>query len=278
MNPIHVFIRGEGPDLVMVHGSGSNADGWMSVVAKLSRDHRLIVYDRRGSGRSGEIPAGGNSLSSHADDLLAVVQSHCRAAPIVLGASFGGAVALEASRRAPSVFSALVLSEPPIPAGDDDAPFPAPFHDELKRLAASADPKEASLYFLRHVLEPEEIARLPRRWLDWTLAMTPAILDDCQALMSHRFRSSQLAACTVPVLLVGGERSKPWFSRSLASLERRLPSARRHVFEGSGHMVHSDVAEEYADLVRELSERTRAGLVPPWPPRVLPPYSEGASG
>jgi pimeloyl-ACP methyl ester carboxylesterase len=41
---------GEGPPLVLVHGSATDLTTWDDVVDELSRNFRVIAYDRRGYG------------------------------------------------------------------------------------------------------------------------------------------------------------------------------------------------------------------------------------
>jgi pimeloyl-ACP methyl ester carboxylesterase len=63
---------GEGPPLVLVHGSATDMTTWDGVVDELARDHRVTTYDRRGYGRSRHAPVRDHRV--HARDLAAVLE------------------------------------------------------------------------------------------------------------------------------------------------------------------------------------------------------------
>ena len=63
---------GEGPPLVLVHGSATDLTTWDGVVDDLARDHRVIAYDRRGYGVSTHRPVRDHRV--HARDLTAVLE------------------------------------------------------------------------------------------------------------------------------------------------------------------------------------------------------------
>jgi len=50
---LHYRTAGEGSPLVLVHGSCTDMSTWDGVVDDLARDHRVIIYDRRGMGGRG---------------------------------------------------------------------------------------------------------------------------------------------------------------------------------------------------------------------------------
>ncbi len=49
---IHYEVRGQGPPLLMIHGSGLDAGGFSPVADILSDVYMVITYDRRGNSRS----------------------------------------------------------------------------------------------------------------------------------------------------------------------------------------------------------------------------------
>ena len=99
---VHAQIMGAGPDLVLIHGaSGNTRDMALSLGAALASDYRVIIFDRPGLGYTGRTdPSYANYLSNRSETPREQADLLVRAArqlgvenPIVVGHSFGGAVA-----------------------------------------------------------------------------------------------------------------------------------------------------------------------------------------
>ncbi|GDY55986.1 hypothetical protein SVIO_066090 [Streptomyces violaceusniger] len=74
---IHTELHGpeDAPAVVLAHGWVCSTAFWAPVLRALSADHRVIVYDQRGHGRSPAPGPGGYSTEALADDLVAVVDA-----------------------------------------------------------------------------------------------------------------------------------------------------------------------------------------------------------
>ncbi len=106
---VHAVVRGEGPDLVLIHGSsGSTRDFTFGLAEKLARDYRVIVFDRPGLGYSDPLPRGRHGIRAQAEHLARAAQQLGAEQPIVLGQSYGGAVALAWAAYLPDRLSAVV--------------------------------------------------------------------------------------------------------------------------------------------------------------------------
>lgn len=114
---IHLMVSGEGPDLVLIHGaSGSLRDFTYQLVDMLKDRYRVIAVDRPGMGRS-DRPAGYGGFWSNDAEPPALQARLLEAAasrlgleePIVLGHSYGGAVALSWALEHPEETAGLVL-------------------------------------------------------------------------------------------------------------------------------------------------------------------------
>jgi pimeloyl-ACP methyl ester carboxylesterase len=103
---------GAGPDVVLVHAGVADQRMWEPVVDRLADRCSLLRYDLRGFGRSDRFDAGPFSPSA---DLLGVLDAVGVGSAVLVGASFGGFVALEAAITAPERFGALVLLDAPLP-------------------------------------------------------------------------------------------------------------------------------------------------------------------
>ncbi len=110
---VHAVVRGDGPDLVMIHGaSGNLRDFTFDLMDRLTDDFRVIAFDRPGLGWSDRQEGIEQSPLAQADVLRAAAAQLDVENPIVLGHSYGGAVALGWALRAPQDTAALVLVAP----------------------------------------------------------------------------------------------------------------------------------------------------------------------
>lgn len=118
---IHAYIVGTGPDLVLIHGSSGHVrDMAFSFIDRVSDRYRVIALDRPGMGHSDALPRGAEGIHDQARVLRKAVAALGVERPIVLGQSYGGAVALAWAVDAPQSLSALVtLAGPshPWPSG-----------------------------------------------------------------------------------------------------------------------------------------------------------------
>src|ERR1051326_1149162 len=117
VNGIDLFYReaGSGPTLLLIHGTGFNADVWDDVIEPLAQRHRVIAYDRRGYGRSKGDPAPkATYMAQQAEDMIALLRALNAAPAILLGWSAGAIHALVATRSHPDCVKRLILYEPPL--------------------------------------------------------------------------------------------------------------------------------------------------------------------
>lgn len=117
---VHLVVQGraqgEAPDVVLIHGSsGSTRDMTFALAPALAERYRVISVDRPGLGWSAR-DADGASLARQAQLLQGAVAQVGADRPIVVGQSYGGAVALTWALDYPDQTAALVtLSSPAFP-------------------------------------------------------------------------------------------------------------------------------------------------------------------
>lgn len=100
---IHVELHGpEGaPAVVLAHGWTCNTRFWDAQVRDLAVDHRVVVYDQRGHGRTPEAGPGGYSTRALADDMEAVLKATLAPGQkaVLGGHSMGGMTLMAAAGR-----------------------------------------------------------------------------------------------------------------------------------------------------------------------------------
>ncbi len=100
----------ERPTLIVLHGGpGFDHASLRPYFDRFSDSHQVIYLDHRGNGRSGG-ERDGWSLEQWGDDIHGFCQALGIEAPVILGQSFGGMVAMSYAARHPEGPSKLVLS------------------------------------------------------------------------------------------------------------------------------------------------------------------------
>lgn len=246
------------PVLLLVHGSATDSSTWSIQLASPLRERfALWAYDRRGTGASSAEAAGEAadqappSIADHAAD-AAELARQAGGKVWIAGSSFGAVVALEVMRSYPELLHGAALIEPPIAAADDLAAAPG-FVAELDRLAAASGGEAAAEKFLRTVLGAAAFDRIPRAFRARSLQLWPQIRADSLALAAYAPRYAELRELRVPALLLGGERSAPFFRPTLAALAAALPAARLEIVKGAGHMLHVEAPRRFTELMLELA-------------------------
>src|SRR3982751_3470513 len=103
-------VMREKPTLLMLHGGpGSDHSIYRPAYSALADIAQIVYLDHRGNGRSEDGPREGWNLAQWGDDVRAFCDALGIVDPIVLGASFGGMVALAYATRHPTHPSRLIL-------------------------------------------------------------------------------------------------------------------------------------------------------------------------
>lgn len=100
---------GAGTPVLLVHGGGADRSHWHALIPLLATDRTVVSYDQRGYGESDPPADGRRDLAAMAADVLSVASATGLGRPILVGHSFGGAVAGEAAARFPDRFAAVVF-------------------------------------------------------------------------------------------------------------------------------------------------------------------------
>jgi pimeloyl-ACP methyl ester carboxylesterase len=107
---LHLLQKGQGPDIVLIHGaSGNMRDFTHDLMGRLMASYRVTVLDRPGLGYSQRLDRNGATIFEQADHLAAAMADLGVRRPLVLGHSYGGAVALAWAARHPVGVAGLVL-------------------------------------------------------------------------------------------------------------------------------------------------------------------------
>lgn len=218
---------GHGDRVVLVHGDVFDAEATWSAQGTLAADHRLVLVNRRGFGRSPDVD--GEDFALDADDVATILGPGAH--PV--GNSYGGVVALLTAAAHPELVRSLAVFEPPafglVPERSDVRQF----RRTVEELVASRPTPEE---FLRQfvIAVGGDPGRLPT-------PLRPALVKAASVQMHGRFPWEAqmpldvLAHTPFPKLVVSGDHSK-MFDAVCDVLKLRL-RARREVLSGAGHSI-----------------------------------------
>ncbi|MER5936299.1 alpha/beta hydrolase [Streptomyces sp. NPDC001928] len=261
---IYYEVAGDGDPLVLVHGSWGDHYNWLPVMKDLTRDHRVLVYDRRGHSRS-ERPPGQGSRREDEDDLAALIEILGFAPAFVAGNSFGGSTALGLAGRRPELFRGIVAHEPPLMGIVADDPESGPLMAATGRRMASVvarlragEPLAGARQFVEEVaFGPGEWERMPDRARETFRVNAPTFADEQGDPQWADLDLARLSGYRGPALLTLGSESPTWFAAIVGRLSGVLPHSSTHIFEGAGHLPHVTHPADYARQVRALVARGR---------------------
>jgi pimeloyl-ACP methyl ester carboxylesterase len=108
---IHYVEAGSGPPILLIHGLGGQLRNFSyALLERLAPTHRVILVDRPGAGHSPRMR--GYGIAEHAALVARFIAEVGLDRPIVVGHSFGGAVALALALDHPHAVTRLALVAP----------------------------------------------------------------------------------------------------------------------------------------------------------------------
>ena len=234
------------PPIILVHGAPDRSAAFRRVLTHL-RDRHVIVYDRRGYGRSLHLPTA-RTMVEHAEDLLRLA-GRCAQPPTVVAHSFGSNPTMLAASLRPTSFRVIGLWEPPMPWVDW---WPETTKAYNAGVAAADDPGREIEEMYRKLLGDEAWAAMPPERRAQRRAEGPAFQADMASEVDAPFEFRDVT--TPAVVGYGSETSEEhdYGARWLADV---LPNAACEEIEGTGHFAPNTHPEAFAAFVVSVADR-----------------------
>ncbi|MFB9366732.1 alpha/beta fold hydrolase [Kitasatospora albolonga] len=242
---------GAGPAVLLLHSTVCDRRMWDGQLAALAgAGHQVVRVDLRGFGES---PAADQAYND-ADDLVEVLAELEVDRVALVGASGGGAVALEFAARFPERVGALGLlctAAAGLEPGDGLRAFWA----KENELLAAGDVAGATDLNVTTWLGPDagDDARATVRLMQRHAFEVQLAAGDVEGI---EYESSP-ADITAPTLLVTGAHDFPEFGGVSDKLAGLIPGARRLDLEWAGHLPAVERPEETAALLVGFLAETR---------------------
>lgn len=237
---------GDGPPLVLVHGSLNDRNAWGLVRPAFQQHYTVFAMDRRGRGESG--PIAPHDLRRQFEDVAAVIEAAGEPVDLI-GHSYGAHCAMGAAAMIPNKVKHLVLYEPPTPT---------PVRLEVAEMFEHGDPAEAVENFMRIFIQmPEDQIVALKATSFWTYLTSFArtMPPEGEALVQHGFDPSRFTNLTMPALFLVGSQTEPHLGEVLRQLRTVMPQAEWVTFEGQGHAATMTAPKQFTDTVLEFLSR-----------------------
>jgi pimeloyl-ACP methyl ester carboxylesterase len=257
---LYLEVSGQkGDPLVFVHGSWGDHHNWDAVVDELSKNFRVLTYDRRGHSKSERIQEQG-SAEEDVSDLIALIE-HLNFTPAhIVGNSGGAAIVLKTAARRPDVFKTLVVHEPPLfgllKNIDEAQPMLKIVEERIKAvvdLIATNEYEQAAKLFVETIaFGPGAWQGLPDHVKQTFIYNAPTFLDEVKDPDNLELDTSKLSSFNKPALLTHGTQSPPFFPMCLNIIAKAFTDPKRFVFEGAGHVPHMSHPQQYVQNLKQF--------------------------
>ena len=256
---LHALHRGDPahPPLVLLHGGAANVHWWDPLAEALASRFHVVALDFRGHGDS-DFPDA-LRVGAFSDDLEALLADLGAPAPVLVGHSLGGRVALEHAARRGGV-RALVLLDV---ARGAAKPVREATRRALgiRRTYRTAEEAVARFRFLPPApgVSEERRREIARRSVCALPGGRFAFKFDPRWFGVASRPLPPLARVSCPTLVVRGSESTLLSDAGAQELASQIPGAELRVVEGAGHHVHLDSPEPVRSAVEAFLARACPG-------------------
>lgn len=263
---VHVIRQGiAGPTVLMIHGASANAREFdWTLAPRLSGDMRVLMADRPGHGYSQRFDDA-ETLGAQARQMAGVLD---QLAPgekaVVVGHSFGGAVALRLALDRPDLVSGLVLLAPVTHDWGDGGtawyntlaapPVIGPLFSQLLPLAGPAQVKGGIDSVFRPAPAPEGYYENSALGLLFRPSNFRANARDVTALKDELAeQSARYPQLALPIIAFSGSQDTVVSPKLHIARLKKQTAIELVILPDEGHMPHHGEGEAVAAAIRRLA-------------------------
>ncbi|WP_439107012.1 alpha/beta fold hydrolase BchO [Congregibacter sp.] len=253
----HVQVRGAGPDLLLLHGTGASSHSWVPMARLLEQDFRVIAPDLPGQGFTQLAPAEQCSLAGMSQAIGALMNELDANPVVIAGHSAGAAIAASLCLRGSLDPGAVVsINGAMLPFGRAAAPIfskaaqllsaspvftqlvslhavPRKPVERMLRQTGSNTPAEMIRCYRELLGNSRHVAATLRMMANWDLAQLEANLDRLNPDLT-------LLVCDNDSVVVPAQGEE---------LARRVPGSVLRRIEGLGHLGHEESPDWFAKQI-----------------------------
>lgn len=234
----------DGEPWVFLHGLGSVAATWGTILFRLRRDCRLVVPELSKFGGS-QIPGDVLDIRDGSKVLARLIEKEFGRRPAtVAGLSLGGWLAVRLALARPELVARLVLINTGGYRHQDWGAI-----EQLVRVSDMTGVER--LYTAFFVRTPWVMDYSRRAFLE--AYTSPPVLGALDRISEEdTFDDDDLRQLRMPTALIWGERDGLFRIEAARAMAEALPDATLEVLEGCGHAIHLECPDRLADAIQKV--------------------------
>ncbi len=254
---------GEGPPLVLVHGSLGDYRVWSPVQGPLSRHYKVITVSLRHyfpehwDGKDGRF-----TIAQHVDDMITFIDQLDLGRVRLCGHSRGGHIAFRIAQQRPDLIEKLIMAEPGgtldaslAPDTSADTPsFARLYVDEASKRIAAGD-IEGGLRTFKDAIDGDGA------WMSLPAAERQLRRDNAFTLLAQTheqrqpYTRSDAESISVPTLFVGGAETPGMLPVVLKALSSHVQGAEVIMIADATHVMFVQQPEQFCRAVLDFLGR-----------------------
>ncbi len=236
-----------GEPIILLHGYTDSSFSYSAVLPLLDRKYRVYVLDQRGHGES-DRPTGAYALQTFAADVVAFMDVMKIDKATIVGHSMGSFVAQHVAVAAPERVKRLVLS------GSATIIRNSVVADLQREVNTLKDPVPEK--FVREFQTSTIFHRPPDDFFNGvvkeTLTLPAHVWREVMDEMMSPKAKADLTKIKAPTLILWGDKETIFPRSEQDRLLAALPNARLKVYEDTGHGMHWERPERFAQDLQEF--------------------------
>ncbi len=269
---------GKGPLIILLHGGpGLDQSYLLPQMLELAKDHQLILYDQRGSGKSLTMDiflSNSNiNMMQFVNDLEALRAHLGRRKFILMGHSFGGLLAMHYAIAHPDRVSSLILLNPLPATSKGLQTFITEYNRKISQIKEQLDTLMSSKHFLAgnpdsianfyrmlfsvYFYNPSQVTKLS---LNFSLKSTVNYFNITQTFMENYFLKPidllpELKRIKCPTLIIAGDSDLIPIS-TVKDITKAIPKSKVIMIDHCGHFPYLEKPDYFFKALSLFLEET----------------------
>ena len=249
---LYFETKGAGKALLLIHAGVADRRMWDHQFEEFSKSHFVIRCDLRGFGQTGNRPA----EFAHYEDIADLLRYLQVESVYIIGASFGGSVAIDFALAHPEMVTALVLAAPALGGYRFESPEILNFFEAEDQALEANDAASATTLNLKMWVDgfdrqPGDVSAEMR---ERVREMQFNVFSQAQGEGGTEKKLSppamdRLHKIACPTLVMIGEHDAAEFRSIADQIARQIPNARHVIIPGTAHLPNMEKPEEFNRLV-----------------------------